>query len=151
MTETELNITANDFSLAKHNATITIVSPVTGDHRTFRIRTIQRGDLKGRRIVELLVGPDNGNDFRGFGSVDEDGSIKVWKRFHGDQNNVRSSGGFAPRSLYEKFADLLCYPEKWQAKGVRYAFALRCRRCGRLLSVPESVASGYGPECIKYV
>jgi len=26
-----------------------------------------------------------------------------------------------------------------------------CGRCGRTLTVPESIASGFGPECIRYV
>jgi hypothetical protein len=26
-----------------------------------------------------------------------------------------------------------------------------CLRCGRKLTVPESIESGYGPECIKSV
>jgi hypothetical protein len=27
----------------------------------------------------------------------------------------------------------------------------RCGRCGRTLTVPESIESGFGPECINYV
>lgn len=27
----------------------------------------------------------------------------------------------------------------------------RCGRCGKVLTVPESIASGFGPECIKHV
>jgi len=27
----------------------------------------------------------------------------------------------------------------------------RCGRCGRTLTVPESIASGFGPECIQHV
>ena len=27
----------------------------------------------------------------------------------------------------------------------------RCGRCGRRLTVPESIESGFGPECIKYI
>lgn len=141
MAEAELSITTENFSLAKHNATITIVSPVSGDHRTFRIRTIRKGNLEGKRVVELLTGPDNGSDFKGFGFVDNIGEIKVWERFRDIEG----------KSIHEKYANMLCYPERWQAKGVEYMFALRCRRCGRLLTVPESITSGYGPECIKYV
>jgi hypothetical protein len=27
----------------------------------------------------------------------------------------------------------------------------RCGRCGRALTVPESIESGFGPECINHV
>jgi len=63
------------------NGTYTITSP-TGAHRTFRIRTALHGDMKGKRLVELLVGPDNENNFQPFGFVDDNG-VAVWKKYRG--------------------------------------------------------------------
>jgi Family of unknown function (DUF6011) len=36
-------------------------------------------------------------------------------------------------------------------EGYRLHHEGRCGRCGRLLTVPESITSGYGPECVKHV
>ena len=35
--------------------------------------------------------------------------------------------------------------------GLEFFHAGRCGRCGRALTVPESVASGYGPECAERI
>src|SRR5438132_1243023 len=104
-----LSVTTNDFNLATHNATITMVSPLTRNWRTFRVRTIKKGKLEGRRVVELLTGPDNLSSYQGFGTVEDDGAITVWKRFRGVQEST-------PPTVHEKFADMLCHPEEWQAK-----------------------------------
>jgi hypothetical protein len=141
-----LSVSPLDFDIAKHDGEITLTSPKTGDHRTFRVRTVRRGKLEGHRIVSLLTGPNNESDYEGFGFiVDRDGSvapgtIAVWTRFRGKDG---------VESVYEKYASMLRLPAYWAAKGVQYRVSLRCRRCGRLLTHPESIISGYGPECIK--
>lgn len=133
-----LTVSVEEFSIAKHDATLTLVSPRSGEHRTFRIRSIHRGNLAGKRVVELLVGSDNTSDYQGFGWILDGGRIVVWKRFRGENGD---------RSQHERFADLLERPVYWSGRGVEYMLALRCRRCGRLLTHRESLADGYGPIC----
>jgi hypothetical protein len=139
-----LQITADQLNLAKHDGTITLVSPRTGEHRTFRVRTVRDGNLEGKRIVELLAGPDNGDDYQGFGFIADGtglllaGTVIVWKRYRGDG---------CEKTLHERFADLLNRPVYWSSRGVEYLISLKCRRCGRDLTHPTSLADGLGPIC----
>lgn len=122
-------------AIATHNGMITMLNPETGNHRTIRIRT-QPQDSKfkpGERLIGLLTGPDNTNDFHNFGEVNPDGSIKVWYKQRG--------------TVMEQYARMIEHPEVFQEKGIEYLFDTRCRRCNRQLSDPESVRNGIGPTC----
>lgn len=119
-----------------HNGTYTVLSKATGEHRTFCIRTQKdpAGFAPGRRIVALLVGPDNGHDYKGFGFVEDDGRIYVWKKCRD--------------GMFEKLARMLEHlGEHEQAGRVEVYVEGRCRRCNRRLTHPESIRSGIGPEC----
>lgn len=129
-----LEVTAAEFDIARHDAIVTLVSPRTGDHRTFKISTVHHGDLAGKRIVSLLVGPD---DYQGFGFI-IDGRVMVWRRCRSD---------YGGPSMFEKYADLLNRASHWAAKGVQYMISLKCRRCSRDLTHPSSLADGLGPIC----
>lgn len=129
-----IRVEPDAFDLDRHDDVLTLVSPRTGDHRTFRIRSIRSGKLAGKRIAELLTGP---GDYEAFGFV-ADGQVNVWNRLRGE--------GVAP-SQWERFADLLNRPTRWSARGVEYLISLKCRRCGRDLTHPDSIADGLGPHC----
>lgn len=119
--------------LGTHNATITLASPKTGDHRTFKIATAKNGPLAGKRIISILIGPNNESDYLGLGFVQRDGFISLWQKYRGTQ--------------YEKLVDLLERAEYWAGRGVQYLTVGHCRRCNRLLTHPESIISGIGPDC----
>lgn len=126
--------TAKPINLAKYNGYITVTNPETGEHRTFRIRTYTKGNLKGRRAVGLLYGPDNTTQYRDFGFVNPDGRIYVWKRFRD--------------TVYEKLANVLNFAG-WFAehKNIQFDSSIKCRRCNRDLTDPESIELGIGPVC----
>jgi hypothetical protein len=126
-----------NFNVAVHDGIVTIANPQTGQHRTFKVETVRNDEspLKGKRIVSLLIGPDNGEDYKGFAFAGENG-VTVWKRFKDVDSGV-----------WEKYASMLTYPALWGRKGVKYLCEARCRVCGRRLTVPESVTSGIGPVC----
>jgi hypothetical protein len=143
-TEGELQITVDQLNLGHHDAVLTLVSPKTGEHRTFRIRTVRHGNLEGKRVAEMLVGADNTDDFMPFSFIADGtgpsiaGTVITWKKFRGE---------FPERSQYERFSDLLNRPLYWSARGVEYLISLKCRRCGRDLTHPESLVDGLGPVC----
>lgn len=118
-----------------HNGVFTVRSTRTGEHRTFRVRT-QPDDSSfapGKRVLSLLVGPDNGNDYKGFAFVDENG-VYVWGSKRTDQ--------------YLKLAKMLEKLAEHSAAGRVEVFAsTRCRVCNRTLTTPQSVESGIGPVC----
>jgi len=64
-----------------HNGRFTIKSLRTGEHRTFQVHTQAEdaGFAPGKRILSLLIGSDNANDYQQFAFVDDFG-IHVWTK-----------------------------------------------------------------------
>lgn len=128
---------ASTFDVRIHNGMITIHNPGTGQHRTFRVRT-QADDAAfapGKRVVQLLTGPDreDWSAWQSFGFVDARAGVKVWNKYRG--------------TAHETFGRMLSDPTRWAAKGCEFMVEARCRRCGRALTHPESIATGLGPIC----
>lgn len=124
------------FDVTKHDGMVTIQNPATGNHRTFRIRT-QDTDAKfapGRRIVSLLIGPDRSShgDWKGFAWADDFG-VHTWMRLKGSE--------------FETYGRMLESPSKFASKGAKYMAEIACRKCGKPLTRPDSIASGLGPIC----
>lgn len=125
-----------------HNGTFTVTSP-SGEHRTFRVRTWthKSDDRTGApiRSLDLLIGQDNTSDFIGIAFVSDDGAIRVWKKHRGTQYE----------RLAASFENLMRDPERstLRSRGMTVDEARCCQRCNRLLTTPESIASGYGPVC----
>jgi hypothetical protein len=144
--EPAIEIDHNTLDLARHDCTLTITNPATGGHRTFRIRTVHNAKkeyMEGKRLVELLTGPDNSSDYLAFAFIGTDvdfepGKVRVWRKFQGTA---------ACKSEYEKFADILNRQDYWASRGVQFLASLRCRRCGRKLTTPDSIRDGLGPIC----
>src|SRR5262245_51390598 len=63
------------------NGYFTITFPC-GSHRTLRIHTQQLGQMAGKRIVSLLIGPENSTDYEAFAELTPiPGGVQVWKRW----------------------------------------------------------------------
>lgn len=123
------------WSLRTHNGCVTITNPQTKNWRTFRVHT-QPGTAKfapGKRILSLLVGPDNVSDYQSFAFVDG-GKVKVWKSKR-SRDNLR-------------FVAMLEDPEGFmRRRGLKYSFEGKCRKCNRRLTTAESIERGVGPKC----
>ena len=128
-----------------HNGRYTVQNTRTGEHRTFSVKT-QKDNARfapGKRIVALLTGPNNEDDYKGFGFVDGSGrSIAVWSSKRGTTGK---------RSHFEWYAnmlvDLICGGTEWAARGYVVLVERTCRVCNRTLTEPESIRSGIGPIC----
>jgi hypothetical protein len=119
--------------IATHNGTWTVTSVATGERRTFQIKTWVKKDDKPR-VVSMLIGSDNTSDYKGFGFVNSDGKIVVWKKDRG--------------TVFEKYARMLeTLQEHVDAGRVVIHHEGRCRICNKPLTVPESIESGIGPKC----
>lgn len=123
-----------------YNGTYTIESP-KGGWRTFRIHT-QKATAKfapNERIVSLLTGPDNSNDFTRFGFLKADGQILLWRKHRTE--------------TFEQYAKMLrqfmLLGDECQIARMGYKIKVSrcCRRCNRKLTTPESIDAGIGPEC----
>lgn len=126
------------------NGRYTVKNRRSGEHRTFEIKT-QAEDAKfaaGKRVLALLTGPDNTSDYTGFGFVEETG-IAIWKSKRGEAGK---------KSTYEWYGEML-----WSLAldGGLSPFAETyellqegtCAVCNRVLTEPESLATGIGPVC----
>lgn len=147
-----------------HNGTYTVEHPANG-HFTLKLYTVRRGELEGRRILAMLVGPDNQNNYRGVAYwLDTLPLVTVWKRFRGPDSRLRIDGyqwqggdnGLGLSTIEKKlciWADLAirgATEERhgyWFEAGYRLHLAGHCVVCNRKLTHPDSIKSGIGPTC----
>lgn len=126
------------------NGRYTVTSP-TGEHRTFEVRTLADDSTfaPGKRVVSLLVGPNNTGDYQAFGFIDDRG-VAVWKSKRGEPGAPSFFDRVAPL-----FFSLAAHGERspWYARGFRVLAEATCLRCNRALTTPESILSGIGPTC----
>jgi len=119
------------------NARFTLRSKATGTRFTFKVR--QPSDTKPH-FVSLLNGSSNEEDYQFLGTIFKDGAYRRGQRSHitDDAPSAKAFDWFWKRVVAGKLSEQL---EVWHEG--------RCCRCGRTLTVPESIASGIGPECAK--
>lgn len=126
------------------NAYLTVVNlnARVGDHaprRTYRVRWWRKRG--GRFFIDYLYGQDNNADYSHLGClVPTDGRLRMELR-----NDV-------PQALeFKVLADHLKLEARYDVPFLPHGWAVyhegRCGRCGRRLTVPESIVSGIGPEC----
>ncbi len=130
------------FALAG-NATLTLRSAVTGARFTYKLRLAPLHENKpeaGRTwFVKLLCGSDNTSDYRYIGFVRDGKFIHgAGKSYAGaDAPSIIAFGWFVRTVVFgQAVSEKL---EVWHEGS--------CGRCGRRLTVPESIESGMGPEC----
>lgn len=121
------------------NALFTVVSKRTGTKFTFKV-TKDRTSGSNRHYVKVLNGPNNESDYVFVGTV-FDGTRYV----HGRKSPVGPKSPSASAANW--FFHLLGTPRLTEQCDVYHAG--RCCRCGRTLTVPESIESGIGPECAR--
>lgn len=124
------------------NARVTLVSQKTGTRFTFRVRAKdvpKDSAAVPPWFVQLLTGRENNSDYTFLGTIFEDAATYR----HGRKSNVSpeapSAKGFAWAWSFLAKGELPPGCEVWHEG--------RCGRCGRALTVPESIAMGLGPEC----
>ena len=129
--------TATRFMFAG-KATFTLRSLKSGTRFTYRISASEDGAV---HFVALLSGPDNSEDYQYLGI------IRRGVYWHGKKSRVAAD---AP--------SVRAFDWTWRALAsghlpttVEIWHAGACGRCGRPLTVPESIAAGFGPECINKI
>lgn len=120
------------------NATFTVVSEATGVRFTYRVRQSDDGRVY---FVKVLVGPDNESSYAYAGIIRNNGGPRTF-------TTTRASkvGKDAPSVKgFEWLLRRLNADE--EPNGAEVWHEGRCGRCGRTLTVPESIARGIGPTC----
>ncbi len=133
------------------NATITIRSQKTETRFTFRIRTpAEKKHGSNIWFVSTLTGSDNNNTYQYIGQIRD-----TLLYDHGRRSRITADAPSAKafqwfwnmveggHSEYDRAVRLFEQLEVWHEG--------RCGRCGRKLTVPESIESGFGPDCIQHI
>lgn len=115
------------------NATLTLVSTVSGIRYTYKIRV--SNDFRVH-FVSVLYGSDNESDFAYIGMIKDDVFVRTEKStVRIDDKRYRAFSWFWDRLITGTLPDSV---EVWHCG--------KCCRCGRKLTVPQSVKNGIGPE-----
>jgi len=120
------------------NATFTVLNPETGNRFTYKIKRKEVEENKELFFVGLLSGPDNDSDYSFLGTI-----FDAEKFVHGRKSRITEEAPSARafRWIWKRFtADEDFAPAEFWHEG-------RCGRCGRKLTVPESIERGLGPVC----
>lgn len=124
------------------HGTLTVESPKTGARFTFRCHRPGPATKPGAHpvpvFVSVLSGPNNEADYRYLGAIFEDSKFVITKKskISPDAPSARAFRWFWERAIAGSFpADLRVYHHG------------TCGRCGRMLTVPESIETGLGPVC----
>lgn len=118
------------------NARITLRSKLSGTRFSYRVSACE--DKPGLFFVSLLVAPDNENGYQPIAHIKENSFRKNSKAQISEGAPAFMAFEFFWRWLLEKKA-IHTNLEVWHEG--------RCGRCGRTLTVPESIERGIGPEC----
>lgn len=110
-------------------------------HYTYRVRKKVGRDGKPVFFVSILSGPDNESDYRYIGILVE-GAIRTTAKSALLPTSM-------PVRLLNRTLNLLWRNDLTDLNeaGFKLHHEGRCGRCGRKLTVPESVETGLGPEC----
>jgi len=127
--------TARQFILAG-SAVFTAVSAKTSTRFTFKV---SQPSPTSPHFVGVLSGPDNLDDYTYLGTVFDGATYR-----HGRKSSISPTAPSAKAFawVWEHIARGVLPPS------CELVGAGRCGKCARLLSVPGSVAAGYGPDCL---
>ncbi len=124
------------------NAIITLESACSKKHYTYKIKRSE--DKPELYFIHLLRGPDNENDYRYMACYYRDTSyLHPCKTY---QQVPRRNWPLSLQAVSYFLEHIHKVPDRL------YVYHEgKCARCGRKLTTPESIESGFGPECIKFI
>jgi len=138
-----------DLGFVRAGHAIFTVQNATGTHYTYRVRAKDFGDGTGtKHFVELLTGPDNTSSYTYLGML----TSPALDTMTGKPPHViltkksRMPATALPVRVFDWALRTLAQQQA-VPDGYAIRHAGRCGRCGRMLTVPESLDRGIGPEC----
>jgi hypothetical protein len=117
-------------------AIFTVENESTGNRFTYKVNKHAEKDL---HFVSLLSGPNNDEDYVYLGTIFDKETFKKTKSAKISED-AQSFKVF--RYIWARLLQEAGLPEQ-----IRFWHEGRCCRCGRRLTVPESIERGIGPEC----
>lgn len=130
------------------NAVFTMVSRVTGSRFTYKVKQgpsaleDKADDPMAPYFINVLSGSDNERDYSFIGTLFPPhlGKIKLSRK---------SKVGIDAPSFKAIAWLLQCLEKKVVPHGLEVWHEGRCCVCGRVLTDPESIARGIGPQCLE--
>lgn len=119
-------------------ATVTLRSVRTGVRFTYRIN---QPNPQSPHFVRLLTGPENTRNYSYMGRITNGQYI------HDRRNRAGREDSPAAKGFRAVLYKLAARDYSWVEANVEIWHAGKCGRCGRLLTVPESIETGIGPVC----
>ena len=120
------------------NATFTFV----GKQNRYTYKVTKLDDNSNRYFVSLLSGSDNNNDYRYMGMLFDNSDKLILTK--GSKVTEGANSFIAFNYVFQRLVKGLL------PQGVEIYHEGRCGKCGRKLTTPESIESGFGPVCINY-
>ncbi len=119
------------------NALFTVKDIVTEKRFTYKVLV----DSKNEDQLKVFVmnGTDNTKNYWHFGHIVFDSGMPVFRVYSIHNRDKEYTKWFERILLNLSIERVMPQIEMWHEG--------RCCRCGRVLTVPESIASGIGPEC----
>lgn len=142
------NLQAVDAFMHGGKAIITVVSKRTKQRFTYKFaRPKAKDDRPPPTFVSVLTGPDNVASYSYMGTMFPSRADPL-EIVHTAKSHISKDAPSAKAAQWFVRAvaaggPVLDQCEVWHEG--------RCGRCGRTLTVPESIASGFGPECINRI
>ena len=114
------------------------VSNNKDQHYTFKVKQIEDYD---RYIVSVLTGPDNNHSYTYLGML--------WDKSERPVTLTKKSKFTLTSNPYKvfKYAQAVLCGKSELPEGYDILPSGTCFKCGRKLTTPESIKSGYGPIC----
>jgi len=114
------------------NAVFTLVSVKSGKRFTYRVKDAE----EGRFFVSVMTGPDNSNDFTYAGMF-----------ARGEFYSTKASKVASDAPSVAAFKWLAACVDADSLSSVEFWHVGKCCACGRRLTDPESIRTGFGPVC----
>lgn len=118
----------------------------TPNHYTFKVRKKEADDrFPETCFVSLLTGPENTSDYSYLGILNpSEGTVRLTAKSRvTDESMVVKLLRRVLSRLWKDEGNAI------ESAGFKLHHEGKCGRCGRMLTVPESIESGIGPECRK--
>lgn len=121
----------------------TVASKKTGKRFTYKARQYNDKNLFNEKtpvFISVLNGPDNTSDYRYIGCI-----LKNKIGLHAGKKGLPTADSY--RALDWIIKSLHAIGEGNVPSNLEFYHKGNCGRCGRELTVPESILSGMGPVC----
>lgn len=123
-------------------ATITLRSTKTQDRYTYRIRASKKPEYAGLLFVDVLTGTDD-SKYQPLGVINS-----KLEYYHARRSRIAKG---ATSSVAMEWSWNALARTKRLPRTLEVWHEGRCGKCGKELTVPESIASGFGPKCLTMV